>query len=60
VSSPERPQSLLPRIDVGHQVSVKATLNISLDDEESLGTRGAKRARSSNVWQPRFTPNTYT
>jgi len=60
VSSPERPQALLPRIDVGHQVSVKATLNISLDDKESLGTRGAKRARRSNVWQPRFTPNTYT
>ena len=44
MSSPERPQALLPRIDVGHQVSVKATLNISLDDKESLGTRGAKRA----------------
>jgi len=48
VSSPERPQALLPRIDVGHQVRVKATLNISLDDKESLGTREAKRARSGD------------
>jgi hypothetical protein len=39
VSSPERPQAFLLRIDVGHQVSVKATLNMSLDDKESLRTR---------------------
>jgi len=50
VSSPERPQALLPRIDVGHPVSVQATPNISLNVKESLGTRGAKRARSSNGW----------
>ena len=48
MSSPERPQSLLPRIDVGHQVSVKATLNISLNDKESLRTRETKRVRSGN------------
>ena len=48
MSSPERPQALLPRIAVGHEVSVKATLNVSLDDKEPLGTRGAKRARSIN------------
>ena len=39
MSLPERPEAFLPRIDVGHQVSVKATLNISLDDKESLRTR---------------------
>ena len=50
MSSPERPQALLPRIAVGHEVSVKATLNVGLDDKESLGTRGAKRAGSSNGW----------
>ena len=48
MSSPERPQALLPRIAVGHEVSVEATLNISLDDKESLGTREAKRACSRN------------
>ena len=48
MSSPEQPQALLPRIAVGHEVSVKATLNVSLDDKESLGTREAKRARSRN------------
>ena len=50
MSSPERPQALLPRIDVGHPVSVQATLNISLNVKESLRTRGAKRARSRNGW----------
>ena len=50
MSSPERPQALLPRIDVGHEVSVKTRLNMSLDDKESLGIKGAKRASSSNAW----------
>jgi len=52
VSSPKRPQALLPRIDVGHPVSVQATLNISLNVKEFLGTRGAKRYAPSVYGAP--------
>jgi len=48
VSSPQRPQAVLPRIDVGHQLSFKTRLNLNLNDEESVGTRGTTRARSGS------------